>query len=64
MSSTKYDENWLARQIEKDKKQIEIHKAKLIKELKNTNKQEILEKINKNTEKKETLLDKFIKIFK
>lgn len=56
----KYDNEWLNRQIQKDNKEIEEKKKKLIDDLKNFNKEEFFKK-----EKKElTLFEKIIKLFK
>lgn len=56
----KYDNEWLNKQIQKDNKEIEDKKKKLIDDLKNFNKEEFFKK-----EKKElTLFDKIIKLFK
>jgi hypothetical protein len=61
--SDKYTEEWLLKQIEKDKKQIENHKKKLIKEIKSIDKEKMLDTIKKSKEKKETFLDKILKLF-
>jgi hypothetical protein len=56
----KYDNEWLNKQIQKDNKEIEDKKKKLIDDLKNFNKEEFFKK-----EKQElTLFDKIIKLFK
>lgn len=58
----KYDENWLKKQIEKDNKEIESYKKKLINDLKNFDKNEFFKK----EEEKEKLnfFEKIIKLFK
>jgi|LakMenEpi03Aug12_release.lakeMendotaPanAssembly.Ray.scaffolds.fasta_scaffold3973222_2 hypothetical protein len=56
----KYDIEWLNRQIQKDNKEIDNTKKKLIDDLKNFNKEEFFKK-----EKKElTLFEKITKLFK
>lgn len=58
----KYDETWLKKQIEKDNKEIQTYKNKLIQDLKNFNKEELF-KQNKIVEKT-SIIDKLFKLFK
>jgi hypothetical protein len=58
----KLDETWLKKQIEKDNKEIQDYKNKLINDLKGFNKEELF-KQNK-TVQKISLIDKIFNLFK